>query len=170
MKARSDDRILVVTDEFESKVRNFSTEKALAVAAYGESVAAYRYRTLAERVPLEAHRKVFVEMADEEQGHHVLIQDLIRKYYPGSDFVLSPGDKELVIAGPRMPDITDEVALRKTIDLIRESECRTGRFYAVLHAHTDQESLKPVLNEMAEECVHHAKQLANLFLPATPAS
>ena len=137
-------------------------EKALAVAAYGESVAAYRYRTLSEKPPSPLHRKLFTEIADEEQGHHRQIQGLIRKHYPGSDFVLSAGDKELVTVGPRMIEITDRASFDRALQWLCGSERLTGRFYAVLHEVTDRADLQPLLKEMADECFAHAERLRNI--------
>ena len=82
-----------------------SVEKALAIACYGESVAAFRYRTLAERAPTPRHEAVFNEMAEEEQGHHQALSALLAKEFPGSEFLLTPEDKAAVIVGPRMLDI-----------------------------------------------------------------
>lgn len=151
-----------MSDEYEDKVRALSTEKALSVAAYGESVAAYRYRALSEKSPSENYRETFVEMAEEEQEHHVMVQELLKRHFPGSDFVLAVEDKELVIAGPRTLDVGDPEAFARSLGLICESERLTGRFYAVLHAHTTHENLRPLLKEMAEECVEHAKRLEAL--------
>lgn len=148
-----------MTDNYENKVRALSTEKALAVAAYGESVAAYRYRTLSEKPPSPLHRTLFTEMADEEQGHHRQVQELIRRHYPGSDFVLSSGDKELVTVGPRMLDITDRASFDRALQWLYESERLTGQFYAVLHEITDRADLQPLLKEMADECLAHAERL-----------
>lgn len=151
-----------MSDKYEDKVRALSTEKALSVAAYGESVAAYRYRVLSEKAPNENHREIFVEMAEEEQDHHVMVQELLKRQFPGSDFVLAVEDKELVIAGPRMLDVGNPEAFARSLDLICESERLTGRFYAVLHAHTTHENLRPLLKEMADECVEHAKRLEGM--------
>lgn len=148
-----------MTPDYDSRVRALSPEKALALAAYGESVAAYRYRTLCERTPSKPHRKLFTEMADEEQSHHLRLQDLLKANFPGSDFVLSAGDKELVTVGPRMIEVTDRPSFERAMKLIRESEILTGRFYACLHDAIDLPDMKPFLKEMAEECFEHAARL-----------
>ena len=151
-----------VTQEYESKVRAFSIEKALSVAAYGESVAAYRYRTLAEKTHSDAHRTIFADMADEEQSHHIAVQKLLKEHFPGIDFVLTPEDKELVTVGPRMLEVTDRASLDRALEWLYESERLTGRFYAALHAVTPREDLRPLLKEMADECVEHAKLLKEI--------
>lgn len=149
-------------EDYEAKVRELSTEKALTLGAYGESVAAYRYRTLCEQATSAAHAQIFTEMADEEKGHHLLIQSLLKKHFPGSDFVLTPEDKELVIVGSRMLDVSDRASFERALELIAASERLTGGFYAALHKITDHTELKPVLKEMAEECLDHAKRLAEI--------
>lgn len=156
---------LCVTDAFETTVREFSIEKALAIAAYGESVAAHRYRTLAEKTNSPKHRAIFEEMAEEEQQHHVAVQELIKSRYPGSDFVLTAADKDLVIVGSRLLEIGDREAFARAIELICASERLTGRFYAALHNSVDDAKLRPVLKEMADECFEHAAKLAEIPLP-----
>ena len=148
--------------EYEDRVRSLSAAKALAIAAYGESVAAYRYRTLADRTSSAKRRVVFTRIADEEQTHHKLVQDLMRSHFPGSDFVLMEEDKELVIVGPRMLDVADDASLVDAFDLMYQSERRTGQFYATLHAITTMDELKPLLGEMARECESHAERIQAL--------
>lgn len=153
---------LTMSDDYESKVAALSPEKALSVAAYGESVAAYRYRTLYEKSLSEEHRKVFGEMADEETGHHVRVQDLTKRHFPGSDFVLKAKDKELVVVGPRLLEVTDQASFDRALNMIYETERLTGRFYEALHGITTNEELRPFLKEMAEECFEHAERLKEI--------
>lgn len=151
-----------MTTDFESKVREMSEAKAFALASYGESVAAYRYRTLVEKTPSPQTRAVFVEMAEEEQDHHQRVEELIRRHYPDTDFVLTPEDKELIIAGPRMLDLSDPESYAQALDMICESERLTGRLYATLHSITTEASLRPFFKEMADECIEHAERLEAL--------
>lgn len=136
-----------------------SLAKALTVAAYGESVASYRYRTLAEKVDNPAHRQTFTEMADEEQEHHTAVLELIKRHFPGSDFVLTPADKEAVIVGPRMLEPTEQGSLLEVVAKIQESERLTGRFYAALSESASVPELRPIFKEMADECFDHAQRL-----------
>ena len=149
-------------EDFKAKVDALSLDKALALAAYGESVAAFRYRTLLEKAPLDAQRKTFAEMAAEEQQHHQVAQDLLQKESPGAEFVLSPEDKELVIVGPRTLDLSNEEAFSQAMEYIYESELQTGRFYARFFEITNRTDLKPMLKEMADECFEHAERLKEI--------
>ncbi|MFQ5414219.1 MAG: ferritin family protein [Phycisphaerae bacterium] len=153
-------------DDFEAKVRSLSLPKALALASYGESVAAYRYRTLVEKTDAANRRNIFRDMADEEQGHHAAVLGLIRKHCPGSDFVLSPDDKALVIVGPRTLDLSDPASVDRAMELIWGSERQTGRFYAIFRDITDDAELKAWFKTMADECFEHAALLRNLPLDA----
>lgn len=148
--------------DLKSTVGALSEAKALAIAGYGESVAAYRYRTLAEKATTDQHRAIFVDMAEEEQEHHAAIKDIIGARFPQTDFVLSPEDKELVIVGSRMLDVSTEEAFRKALGLIHDSERQTGSFYATLHDVTKLDDLKPLLKEMADECFGHAERLKSI--------
>ncbi len=148
-----------MSDDYLAKVRVLQMEKACAIAGYGESVAAFRYRTLMEKTDSKQQQEVFSEMATEEQGHHRQIQSLIKSNFPGSDFVLSPEDKELVIVGPRMLEIHDRASFQLALEQIIASERLTGRFYDCLFNLTTIAELKPFLREMADECIEHAKRL-----------
>ena len=139
-----------------------SGAKALALASYGESVAAYRYRTLVEKTSSPQTRAVFLEMAEEEQGHHRRVEELIRKHHPGADFVLTPEDKELVIVGPRMLDASDPESYARALEMICDSERLTGRLYAALHSISTDASLGSFFKEMADECIEHAARLEAL--------
>jgi len=151
-----------VTDAYLDRVRALSTAKALTVAAYGESVAAYRYRTLAEKATTDAQRRLFVQIADEEQGHHAAVQELLQRHFPDSDYLLTAADKDLVIVGQRMFDLSDDPELTKTMVLICDSERRTGQFYAALAEITTRTDLQPIFRAMSHECYEHAEQLASL--------
>jgi len=148
-----------VDSQHDPRLSGLAVEKALAIAAYGESVAAYRYRTLAEKTTSPPQRLIFQEMADEEQGHHVLIEKQLATHFPGSDFVLTAADKDLVIVGPRMLEVNDERSFAETLRMIYESELRTGRFYAALHSTCKRPDLEPLLKEMADECFEHAERI-----------
>ena len=145
--------------DFKARIASLSTEKALAIAAFGESVAAYRYRTLCEKAVSASQREVFEAMAVEEQGHHQRLQAILRRHFPGSDFVLSPDDKELVTVGSRMIEVHDDETFKRALELLHASELQTGRYYACLHELTDRDDLKGFLKEMADECFEHAGTL-----------
>jgi len=147
---------------YEHVVASLAPAKALAIGIYGESVASYRYRVLSEKLadgPLQA---IFLDMANEEKGHHSLLEALLKKHYPDRDFVLSPQDKELVIVGARMLEVTGTKSLEPALKMIYESETLTGRFYAAFRKATPNEAIKPILKEMADECFDHAAKLLKL--------
>ena len=139
-----------------------SEAKSLALASYGESVAAYRYRTLVEKTSSPENRVVFTEMAEEEQEHHQRVEELMRQHYPGADFVLTPEDKEIVINGPRTIDASSPESYARALEMMCASERLTGRLYALLHSITTKTELRPFLKEMADECIEHAERLAGL--------
>ncbi len=136
--------------------------KAIAIGVYGESVASYRYRTLAGNTPNETDRNVFSAMAAEEHGHHQRLKALADSHFPGGDFVLTPEDKELIIVGPRMIEVIDGSSRDQALEMIAESERLTGRFYAVVNETFPVASVKPLMKEMADECFEHAAQIDRL--------
>jgi len=154
---------------YERVVASLAPAKALAIGIYGESVASYRYRVLSEKLPEGPLQAVFLDMANEEKGHHSLLEALLKKHYPGRDFVLGPEDKELVIVGPRMLEVAGTKSLAPALKMICDSEMLTGRFYAAFHKATRNEEIKPILKEMADECFDHAARLLKLdTLPDQP--
>lgn len=152
-----------MTHDYDAQVLALSLEKALALACYGESVAAYRYRTLAEKSTQADHSKTFQEMAEEEQGHHQQMRELLQSEYPGSDFVLSNEDKALVTVGQRMIEVTNPDSFRRAIELLQESERQTGRFYATCCRLTLRDDLQSLLKEMSDECFEHAQRLSSIL-------
>lgn len=151
----------------EGAIRSLSPAKALAILGYGESVAAYRYRTLADKAPTLALRAAFEEMADEEQGHHHFVQELIARYYPGADFVLTDQDKALVAVGSRQLNLSGPGAFARAIETICATERTTGDFYARLSENPPHPELRPVFREMADECFEHAQRVEALVREIT---
>ena len=143
-------------------MRTLAPAKALTVCAYGESVAAYRYRSLAEKAPDDEARRAFIEVAEEEAQHHAGVQALLGRYFPRSDYVLSKEDKALVIVGPRTFEVGSERDLQQALVQIQASELQTGRFYAAFATVTEQQELRPFLREMARECFRHAERIQGL--------
>ena len=143
-------------------VRSLAPAKALAVCAYGESVAAYRYRSLAEKTADEEMGRAFIEVAKEEARHHAGVQALLDHHFSGSDYVLSKKDKELVSIGPRTFEVRDEEALQRALVQIHESELRTGHFYAAFATVIERRELRPFLQKMARECFRHAERIKGL--------
>lgn len=139
-----------------------SPAKALAILSYGESVAAYRYRILAERTAEPALKTQFQEMADEEQGHNEAVQAMLARHFPDADFVLTPEDKALVTVGTRLLDLAGPDSLHRAMEQIHASELLTGRIYAILGKHPPAAELEPVMQAMAEECFEHAQRLTRL--------
>lgn len=150
---------------FDARMKKLTPAKALAIMGYGESVAAYRYRTLANRASDPEIKAKLEEMADEEQGHHKLVQSVIEKYYSGADYVLSDHDKAMVTVGNRQLDLAGPDYFVKAILTICDSERQTGRFYARLRQNPPHPDLAPFLQEMAEECFEHADRLEAMFRP-----
>jgi len=144
------------------RLRQMPDAKKLAVAIYGESVASYRYAVLAERALNDRHRQIFNQMKEEEHQHQVAMERLARKLFPDNDFVLSAEDKDLVIVGNRMLQVTDEVSFRRAMEFLHETELRTGRFYEALYEHFSGDEMRAFLKEMAEECVEHANSLLEI--------
>lgn len=137
-------------------------DKLLAIGAYGEMVAAYRYLVLAEKAPSDRHRREFAAMADEEQGHKQRLQKLLEEMYPSADFVLTAEDKAEVVTGPRLLEVRDAASLREAMEMILETERKTAAFYA-RHAKTiPDKRLGALFHELAEEGAEHYQRLKAL--------
>ena len=143
-------------------LRVLGADKALAIGAYGEAVAAYRYLVMAEKAPDEKARPVFAEMAEEEQDHRQRLEGLLQRYYPESDFYLKTQDKEMVVEGPRLLDIKDQRTFAEAMRLILSTEKKTAAFYAKLSKRIAPEELRALFHELAEEGIDHYQRLERM--------
>lgn len=136
-------------------------DKLLAIGAYGETVAAYRYLVLAEKAP-QNFQKEFAAMADEEQDHKQRLQKLVADMYPGQDFVLTADDKELVVTGPRLLEVRDESEFQDAMKLVLQTERKTARFYANHAKYMPDNHIRALFHELAEEGAEHYQRLKTL--------
>ena len=160
-----------MTNEPTSPPPYLSPDKLLALGAYGEMVAAYRYLVLAERAVPEEDRRIFARLADEEQENKQRLQKLLAERYPDADFVLTAEDKELVVTGPRLLDAHREVAFAEALEMMLETERKVAEFYA-RHAldmqcqgHADavaEPDLRALFKQLAEESAQHHQHLLEL--------
>lgn len=137
-------------------------DKLLAIGAYGEMVAAYRYLVLSEKAPDEHFRREFAAMADEEQGHKQRLQELLARMYPEADFVLTSDDKELVVTGTRLLEIRNDDDFREAMRMILQTERKTAAFYAHHSKLVPDATLRDLFHELAEEGAEHYQRLKAL--------
>lgn len=149
-------------------------DQMLAIGIYGESVAAYRYTVLSEKVPGEEDQRVFAAIADEELGHKQRLQELFDKHFSGNAFYLSDADKALVLTGPRLINVRDVKDYREVMRIALETELRTSEFYEVMRDRVRNPELRQVFSALAEEGFEHHRRLLQLatergLLPLAPA-
>ncbi len=154
-------------DDIVDKIRNMPDAKRLAVAIYGESVAAYRYSVLADKSKSEAHRRIFQTMKEEEHGHQKALEQLAARLHPGADFILSEDDKAMVIVGTRLLEVHDVESFGRAMQFLHDTELKTSRFYEAMHELMPDGDLGRFLKEMAEECVEHGESLLKIDPPET---
>lgn len=146
-------------------------DQMLAIGIYGETVAAYRYTVLAEKVPREEDQQAFAAIAEEEQGHKKLLQEVAERHFPGSAFALSDQDKALVLTGPRLINVRDLGDYREVLWITLATELRTAQFYATMRQRARHPEIRRVFAELSEEGFQHHQRLLRLarergFLPA----
>ena len=90
-----------------------SDDKALAIAALGESVSAYRYIVLSDKARDARLRESFERMAQSERTQRDRIQGLLQQLSPAAAFYLSQEDKLAVCVGPRLVDARDDARLMR---------------------------------------------------------
>ena len=147
----------------------------LAIGIYGETVAAYRYTVLAEKVPREEDKQAFAAIAEEEQSHKKLLQQAAEKHFPGSAFALSDQDKALVLTGPRLINVRDLADYREVLRITLATELRTAQFYDAMRHRARHPELRKVFTDLSEEGFQHHQRLLKLarergFLPAEEGS
>lgn len=141
-------------------------EKALAIAAYGESVAAYRYIVLSEKARDAKLRNSFEQMALEERGHRDRLQEILQRLSPAAGFYLSPEDKLAVCVGPRLVDARDDARFDEAMRLVIASEKRTVSFYSRYVLHARDEQVKVTFMELAKVGIQRVQKLRDLFRAA----
>ncbi len=138
-------------------------DKALAIAAYGESVAAYRYIILAEKTRLPMLHEAFEGMAAEERGHRDRLQAILSRLATNAAFYLTNEDKSAVCVGPRLLDARDDAHFDEAMRLVIASEKRTSSFYHRAAARAADEQVKALFEELALEGLEHVQKLRGLF-------
>lgn len=145
-------------------------DQMIAIGIYGESIAAYRYTVLSERVPGPGDKKTFSDIAQEELQHKERLQRLFQQHYPGTAFYLSDEDKALVLTGPRLIDVRDLEDYREVMQIALNTELRTAQYYQVMSRRAKNPEIQAVFKELAVEGFEHHRQLEALarergFLP-----
>ena len=104
-------------------------DKALAIAAYGEAVAAYRYIVLGEKSHTEDLKAAFQQMVQTEYNQRDTLQKLLSELFPSACFYLTSRDKAMVCVGPRLLDARDDARFDEAMRLTIASEKRSISFY-----------------------------------------
>lgn len=141
-------------------------DKALAIAAFGESVATYRYIVLAEKSTNAALRTCFDEMVQQENSRRNDLQRLIERLFPSACFFLDPDDKSMVCVGPRLVDARDDARFDEAIKVLIASEKRSASFYARYGAQTSQPEVKHLFVRLSRDGLERVRRLRRIFLDA----
>ena len=143
-----------------------SDDKALAVAAFGESVAAYRYIVLSEKARDAKLRDSFERMAHEERRQRDRLQALLQKIAPTAGYYLSQEDKLTVCVGPRLVDARDDARFDEAMKLVIASEKRSASFYIRYTAFAQDAQVKALFTELAAAGIAQVQQLRTLLKEA----
>jgi rubrerythrin len=149
-----------------SDLSKLTDDKALAVAAFGESVAAYRYIVLSEKARDTRLRESFEAMAREERTQRDRIQGLLQKMAPSAGYYLSQEDKLAVCVGPRLVDARDDARFDEAMRLVIASEKRSASFYARFSAFAQDAAVKMLFTELAAAGIAQVQRLRALLKEA----
>ena len=141
-------------------------DKALAIAAYGESVSAYRYIVLTEKSPTDSLRAAFQEMVRQENAQREAVQSLLTQLFPAACFFLTAEDKSLVCVGPRLVDARDDARFDEAMRLIVASEKRSISFYSRYAAVAVSAQVKALFEQLYREGLQRVKVIRELLFPA----
>ena len=143
-----------------------SDDKALAIAAFGESVAAYRYIILSEKAPNPKLRQSFESMAQQEREQRDRIQAVLQRISPAAGFYLSQEDKLAVCVGPRLVDARDDARFDEAMKLVIASEKRSASFYTRYAVLAKDDEVKTLFEELAGAGLAQVRRLRALLLEA----
>jgi len=143
-----------------------SDDKALAIAAFGESVAAYRYIVLSEKAQDVMLRASFEAMARDERAQRERIQALLERLAPCSGYFLTQEDKLAVCVGPRLVDARDDARFDEAMKLVIASEKRSASFYARFGTFAHDPEVKALFSELAAAGIGQVQRLRTLFRDA----
>jgi len=147
----------------QTDLSHLGDDKALAIAGYGESVAAYRYIVLSEKARDSNLRDSFEALAMEERRQRECIQTLLQRLSPAAGFYLSPQDKGAVCVGPRLVDARDDARFDEAMKLVIASEKRTASFYSRYAQHARDPDVRTLFLQLSAEGLGHVQQLRALF-------
>jgi rubrerythrin len=141
-------------------------DKALAVAAFGESVAAYRYIELSEKARDPKLRDSFERMAKEERTQRDRLQAILQRIAPNAAYYLSQEDKLTVCVGPRLVDARDDARFDEAMKLVIASEKRSASFYIRYTAFARDPEVKALFGEFASNGIAQVQRLRSLLKEA----
>ena len=141
-------------------------DKALAIAAFGESVAAYRYIILSEKARDPKLRESFERMALAERQQRDRLQQILQRLAPTSGFFLSPEDKLAVCVGPRLVDARDDARFDEAMKLVIASQKRSASFYLRYASFARDPEVKAFFTESAAAGLMQLQQLRTLLRDA----
>lgn len=150
------------SSNLESYPPDMSEDRIISIGIYGETVAAYRYTVLSEKLPEEEDRRVFATIAEEELGHKQRLQELLDKLYPGVAFYLTDEDKALVVTGPRLIDVRTEPDYRKVMHMALDTERRVAQFYQAMSTQARTPEARATFQDLAIEGFQHHGRLLKL--------
>jgi len=149
-----------------SDVSKITDDKALAIAAFGESVAAYRYIVLSEKARDPKLRDSFEAMSREERKQRERIHELLQKLAPTASYYLSQEDKLVVCVGPRLVDARDDARFDEAMKLVIASEKRSVSFYGRFAAFAQDPQVKALFTELAGAGIAQVQRLRLLLKEA----
>ncbi len=143
-----------------------SDDKMLAIAAFGESVAAYRYIILSEKSPNPKLQQSFEAIAQQERQQRDRLQKVLQRLSPAAGFYLSQEDKLAVCVGPRLVDARDDARFDEAMKLVIASEKRLASFYTRYAAFAKDAEVKVLFEELARTGLMQVRRLRELLSEA----
>jgi len=143
-----------------------SDDKALAIAAFGESVSAYRYIVLSEKATDPRLRESFERMAHDARTQRDRIQAILSRLTPTAGYYLTQEDKLAVCVGPRLVDARDDARFDEAMKLVIASEKRSASFYARFAGFARDPEVKTLFTELAAGGIGQVQRLRSLFKDA----
>ena len=128
--------------------KNLELKQALEGAIYREIGASKFYGTIAKRIENPEGSAKFRQLSKDEVGHRIKLESLFKDMF---DEAFSPTSEGIEESEIEEWDLSDRTGALEALDIAIEAEASAEEFYTGQAESTDDERLKKLFTDLAEE-------------------